>query len=230
MVFEAIKKSKIGEKVAETIREAIVAGKLGTGEALPSERDLAAQFGVNRSTVREALMRLESWGLIEIRQGGATKILDLFTKGGLQLLPFMIAPGGRIDWKLMRDLLDIRRMLLSWTAQEAARRATRPRLKRLEQIVSELEKASSLPERQRLDFEFYRELVLLSENRVLLLFSNALWAVYRHNIEGFQFLYERDRFDARLHRRTLCAILANRPEAAGRAMAQYAKRALEALP
>jgi DNA-binding FadR family transcriptional regulator len=51
-------------QIANLIEERIVARSLRTGDALPSETDLARQFGVNRSTVREAIRELETHGLL----------------------------------------------------------------------------------------------------------------------------------------------------------------------
>jgi DNA-binding FadR family transcriptional regulator len=56
-------------KVAAAIGERILSRSLPEGERLPSETELARQFGVNRSTVREALRELESRGLLERRPG-----------------------------------------------------------------------------------------------------------------------------------------------------------------
>jgi DNA-binding FadR family transcriptional regulator len=51
-------------RVSEQIREAILSGRIPTGELLPTETALAAQFGVTRSTVREAIRLLEQSGLL----------------------------------------------------------------------------------------------------------------------------------------------------------------------
>ena len=51
-------------QIAEQIEQRIVGRSLRAGDALPSETDLARQFGVNRSTVREAIRELESLGLL----------------------------------------------------------------------------------------------------------------------------------------------------------------------
>jgi len=51
-------------QIANLIEQRIVERSLRTGDALPSETDLARQFGVNRSTIREAIRELESHGLL----------------------------------------------------------------------------------------------------------------------------------------------------------------------
>ena len=60
---------KAHEVVADEIRQQIVEGALTEGQRLPPEDDLTVQFGVARTTLREALRVLESQGLLEIRRG-----------------------------------------------------------------------------------------------------------------------------------------------------------------
>ncbi len=67
--FEHILIEPAYRKVASAIGERIVDRRLGEGERLPPETELARQFGVNRSTVREALRELESNGLVTRRPG-----------------------------------------------------------------------------------------------------------------------------------------------------------------
>ena len=57
------------DDVVDQVRAAIIDGSILAGERLPSERELAEQFGVSRATLREALRALEAVGLIEIRVG-----------------------------------------------------------------------------------------------------------------------------------------------------------------
>jgi GntR family transcriptional regulator len=64
--------SSISMRLARLLREAIVEGRLKTGESLPPERELAEHFQVSRDTVRRAIDRLTRQGLIESRRGAGT--------------------------------------------------------------------------------------------------------------------------------------------------------------
>lgn len=70
-MFETIKPNRISETIVMQIRAAILNGDLQIGERLPPEKDLSDQFGVSKSTLREAFRVLEAHGFIEIRQGMA---------------------------------------------------------------------------------------------------------------------------------------------------------------
>lgn len=63
MSFRAVTRNPAYEQVARQLREAILDGRLAPGDELPAERELCAQFGVSRTTVREALRALQAQGL-----------------------------------------------------------------------------------------------------------------------------------------------------------------------
>ena len=57
------------QRVAATVATAIEAGRYKPGQRLPSERDLAEEFGVSRPTIREAMLALEIRGMVKARHG-----------------------------------------------------------------------------------------------------------------------------------------------------------------
>jgi DNA-binding FadR family transcriptional regulator len=69
-LFEPVGYAPAYLRVSEAIRARILRRELAEGEPLPTETELARQFEVNRSTVREALRKLESAGLLGRRRGG----------------------------------------------------------------------------------------------------------------------------------------------------------------
>jgi DNA-binding FadR family transcriptional regulator len=74
------------EAVHDRLRREILSGQYAPGDALPSERALSEAHRVNRHAVREAIKRLQQAGLVQVAQGGATRVLDWHVTGGLDLL------------------------------------------------------------------------------------------------------------------------------------------------
>jgi len=94
--------------IVDQIRQQILAGELEPGEELPSERDLASGFGVNRTTVREALMELTRLGLIDRKQGRRCTVLDWRVTGSIELLVHMLRlpPGTPLRDEAAASLFD----------------------------------------------------------------------------------------------------------------------------
>lgn len=221
---------RIADKIADKLRAAIVGGRLRPGDALPSERELAEEYDVNRSSIREAMGRLETWGLVKIRHGGATRVTDFLMGAGLELLPHLVELGGKVDPGILEDLYGIRGMLLGWCAEVAARKATAADVEKLEALVRSMSdsraKSGAL---QVLDFDFYQELVRISGNRVLGLFSTVVRDVYLNGRDGFAGLYARDVFDPSHHQQAVAAIRARDGAKAGSAMRAHAASAMRTL-
>src|SRR5512136_795361 len=78
-MFQTARPTKIFQDVVAQIEEAILTGRIKTGQTLPSERDLKETFQISRGTLREALRVLEQKGLIEIRLGvgGGSVVRDV---------------------------------------------------------------------------------------------------------------------------------------------------------
>ena len=219
MSFAPVKRLRLAEQVASTIRDAILGGDYVPGDSLPSERDLADQFGVNRSSVREALHRLEASGLVEMRHGGATRVRAFLITAGLQLLPYLLAPGGQLDPKWLGDLLEMRTMLLGWTARRACLRATPAAIAALEAILARLDAADIPAVVRQADYDFFDALVAMTGNDVLGLFSAATRQVFEQHVALFDAVL--DGFDTAHHRATVAAIRAGDAAGAAAAMTAY---------
>jgi DNA-binding FadR family transcriptional regulator len=116
---------RLSDQIHEALRREILEGKLSPGDAVPSERALAERFGVNRHAVREALKRLQQAGLVNISQGGATRVLDWRDAGGLEvLLDLAGGSGGVPPVELMRSVLEMRASIGVDAARRCAARAS----------------------------------------------------------------------------------------------------------
>lgn len=111
-----IDRSTTTERVAQSLREAILSGHYAPGEKLPPERDLAVSLGITRVTLRSALARLSSAGLLATVQGDGHRVKDVRMHGGLDRLPDMVAAlehDHRRAAKLVSDLLALRRVVMA---------------------------------------------------------------------------------------------------------------------
>src|SRR4249920_2022214 len=102
---------RLHQAVADQLRDAIFDGRFPAGEKLPPERELAQEFAVNRTSIREAIQTLERLGLVIVRQGDGATVQPL-TEASLDALPAMVFHGGRIDAALMADLVEVLTPLL----------------------------------------------------------------------------------------------------------------------
>ncbi len=86
----------------------ILDGTYPPGAALPGERDLAAQLGVTRPTLREALRRLESDGWLTVQQGKPTRVNDIWREGGLNVLSGLVRFSKELPPDFIPNLLAVR--------------------------------------------------------------------------------------------------------------------------
>lgn len=228
--FQPVSRTRVADQVANTIRDAILTGKYEPGQRLPAERELAAQFEVNRSTIREALHRLEAWNLVDVRHGGGVIVSDFLRVAGLQLLPFLLVSDGELDPDLMRDLLAVRVAFLRLTAEQAADRATTEDIADLSKALDFLDAARGIDAIARADFAFFQTLVHACGNRVLQLMFTAIGAAYVENQSQFGALYPTDTMITIAHHSAVDAIKRSDSEAAGKAMQVYAEAALAVFP
>ena len=104
--FRPPARQRIHESVAAQLRDAILDGRFAVGKRLPPERELAAEFEVNRTSVREAIKVLEGLGLVRVRQGAGASVRPA-TEWSLSVLPHMIHRDGHTDVQAMADVAEV---------------------------------------------------------------------------------------------------------------------------
>jgi GntR family transcriptional repressor for pyruvate dehydrogenase complex len=171
-MFEPLDHAPAYARLAEALRGRILARDLQPGSALPTETELARQFAVNRSTVREALRNLQSAGLLE-RRGGGKK---LFVSR-----PTVTAVGDGLSEALsLHDarFADVWEALLAIEPAIAAAAARRRQPAQLEELaaISRGFAASDLPARQAVDHvgRFFRVMGRASGNPVFVMANEPL--------------------------------------------------------
>lgn len=150
------------EEVVQRISEAIHLGLLSDGEKLPSEIELAAQFGVAPMTMRDALAALRAEGLVETKRGRS---------GGSFVRRPSAPPVGPIRQRLLamtlsglRDLIDEHQGVAGQAARLAAERASPANVRRLFALTEQLGGAVSIGDRIRADCRFHIEVAVASQS------------------------------------------------------------------
>ncbi|MFO0630869.1 MAG: GntR family transcriptional regulator [Polyangiales bacterium] len=129
-------KTRAVEEVTSRLRAAILRGEFPAGTSLPGERDLATQQGVSRLTLRAAIGRLETEGLLRAVHGSGTRVLDWRERGGIELVSHLAALDPAGFPALLRDLLEVRRVLAVEAIALAARRCDADDLADLRELVT----------------------------------------------------------------------------------------------
>src|SRR5690349_11695944 len=99
---------------------AIALGEFTPGQRLPAERDLAAQLGVSRTTVRDALARVVNSGLLEVRRGrsGGAFVCQPWTTDSARAVRATLGP----RWDELQSAFDMRLLVEALVARTAAER------------------------------------------------------------------------------------------------------------
>jgi len=118
--------------VIEGIKTMLTRGELGPGSRLPVEKDLAAQLGVSRGSLREGVRALATLGVLETRQGDGTYVTALDPRTLLSPLGFLADLQQPAH---AADLLAVRRMLEAETVSLAATRLTDEELAQLDRTL-----------------------------------------------------------------------------------------------
>ena len=228
--FKQIRQKKVSDQVLEQIRDMIRAGNLSPDEKLLPERDLAKLLKVSRSSVREALLKLEIMGMIELRHGEGTFIRSVAEE---ELNPLFETFLKNRDSVL--DLMEIRSVLEAWSAKTAAARATPRQVSRLRQCLQEMQQAKrSKKIGYELNLEFHRLISLAAHNTLLVHVMNIFAGWFRQVTAGvYQKMYEDCELKEILfqqHKEIVDAIASRNEDAAYQAMTrhlEFARRQLE---
>jgi GntR family galactonate operon transcriptional repressor len=162
-------------RVIEALGAEIVGGNYKPGDLLPREADLTDQYGVSRTSVREAMKVLAAKGLVEIRQKIGTRVREphLWSVFDSDILRWYATQGKGEE--IMRDLIELRQILEPAAARLAAGRATMTDLRRIE--LAHLDMVESAKDNERYaasDVEFHMAVYGASHNALLQRFGRLV--------------------------------------------------------
>ncbi len=177
VAFRPPVRRRVHESVAEQLRDAILDGRFQAGQKLPPERELAAEFEVNRTSVREAIKVLEGLGLVSVRQGDGATVQPL-TEASLSILPFAIHRAGHTDRQALADVTEVLTPLFYEMARLAVERHTSAQLIALRSLRAAV--ADEGTEREA-RFEAGRQLLELISDMT----GNRVWQMLARKTAAF---------------------------------------------
>jgi GntR family transcriptional repressor for pyruvate dehydrogenase complex len=185
--IKPIKPKRISDQVFDQLRELIFRGKLRPGEKMMTERELAEQMNVSRTTVRDAIQRLVAMGLVVQKQGQGT-FVGTYDAGEKNPIIKAIEDQNTS----LADLLEVRMGLECNAAGLAARRADESDLKAMNQCIDEMEKEVKQGHLgNEADAAFHMAIAYASKNPLHILIMRNFHDYLLHGIkENLQSLYE----------------------------------------
>jgi len=226
-MLKPVEKQRVAEEIAEQLRSLILNGQYPPGSKLPPERELSKRLRVNRASLREALKKLEHLGLVRIRQGDGTRVLNFMETGGIELVQHLLPLAGNGRPELVRDMLEFRRIFGREVARHAAVRATAESIARLEAVAERAERTTSMLDLFDLDFEFYVALTQAAGNTVMGLLINTVRDSVRSYMPVLSNLAPSAELVRKHHRDLIAALRAKDHDKAMRVADEYLRAGAE---
>lgn len=215
---EATQPPVFGNRSASTmdaIKAIILREGLHRGDPLPTEAQLCDTLGVSRSSVREALRKLEALDIVTVQQGRGTFVGSMSLQPMVETLVLRNSTDQEQRVKSLEDVVDTRRMLDRAVAAEIVRKIKGTRQDRLWELVDNMKRYAADGEAYwEDDIAFHTEMLSVLDNDLVQRLMNAMWLVHQAVLPQIR-TEERQRFSAAAdaHRQMLEAALAGDLEA-----------------
>ncbi|MCC6803467.1 MAG: FadR family transcriptional regulator [Anaerolineae bacterium] len=231
-LFKPIVNNRLSDEAVEQVRALIEQGTLKPGDKLPSERQLVQQFGVSRTSLREALRILEALGLIQVQPGLGAFVVEPNVGKNLQSqwMAWLVKNVAAVS-----NLLEVREALEPKAAALAAERITGGELQILLQTLEEMESSIRIHDIEmavKADIRFHDLITQASHNDFLIELNDSI----NHALVESRYAYYEDSANIRVsldhHRLVSEAIRQHDPENAARIMrnhAIYSKQRMEEI-
>lgn len=177
---------RLADHVVEKLLALVQARGLQPGQRLPAERQLAEELGVSRTSVREAIQKLGSQGVLVSRRGDGTYVQ---TTAPAEWLQEAVGPLARLidsDPHYRYDVLETRHALETSTAWLAAQRATaqdKDRIQRCFDVMIHHQQSGHAELAARADAQFHLAIAEASHNLVLVQVMQSLFTVVLSTVE-----------------------------------------------
>ncbi len=209
-LFKPIQNKRTFDEISSKIKELVFKGLLKPGDKLPSETELARQYGVGRQTVREAFRVLEISGFIAIQKGGnggaiiEDTILTTITNSFVDAIHMK---------KLSMDAvnvvrLELERLILKHAAQNADEEDFKNLVANIEETIKKLDRGIHA---RKENFDFHKLLARATKNHVFVIIMESIMAVLAVFLSRYQLDLEVQKYIAEEHQNMLDALKDNEP-------------------
>ncbi len=221
-MYKALRSSRLYEQIVDQIEQSVLAGTLKPGDQLPAERELALQFGVSRTAVREAVKALREKGLVEAYPGRGTFITSGTSQAIRQSFGLMLKMGGHEGTV---QLVEVREIFEPEIAALAALRAQDRHIASLREALETMEAAMNDPDRFiEADLDFHLLLAEATENPFVPILIDSIVGLLREQRKRISQATDGLRHGQLHHGRILAAIERHDPEAARDAMRAHLRQ------
>ena len=224
-MYSQIHSGRLYEQIVAQIEARIVNGELHVGDQLPAERELATQFGVSRTAVREAVKALRQKGLVEINPGRGTFIADQTSSAVRHSLDFIMKIGAEDG---SRNLAEVRAILEPEIAALAAARAPQECLIAMRQAVATMDTAlQNADVFIEADLAFHLALAQATQNSLIPALIDPIVDLLRGNRKKIFNAAGAPQRGQAYHKRILAAVERHNAKAARQAMREHLNQVLQ---
>lgn len=162
-LIKKIPRQKISDKVFEQVKDLITTGKLLPGHKIPGEMELTSLFDVSRSSVREAILKLECLGFVEQKRGDGTFVKSVTQVPMQNYMEEMLR-----DKDFLSGFMEVRDVLETWAAATAAARADQAEINEIKDIVQEIRNHQTGKIGYELNVRFHSRITAATHNPFLI--------------------------------------------------------------
>lgn len=225
-VLSPVVRQNLSDEIAQRIAQLIQTQEYEPGARLPAITDMARQFGVGSPTLREALKKLETVGVVDIRHGSGVYV----GRSPESLMITNPVIEARASKKLLVDLIEARIPIESQTAALAATNATEDHLEEMDRLLTHAGRSfddSSLL--TQVNLSFHRQIALASGNVVMHQILEVLSTLFREEQRMILAIHGRREDDHVEHLEILAALAARDAELATSRMRIHLERVRDML-
>ena len=170
----------MSQEITAKLTRRIVENAYPVGAKLPTERELALEFGVTRQVIREALKRLEAVGLVRIRQGSGVHVQTLQLSGGVEMFEVLLThDDGSINLRVLTEVLEFRMHMVRMIMRLAAVRRTDEEMRQLRTLNEERRASMNNPQHmEEINQQLFRLFARATHNKIYELVFNTVGHIF----------------------------------------------------